>query len=417
MSEDFTGTSVTILGVHYAPEMTGNAPYTTAMAEALASAGASVRVITGVPHYPQWKVTDGAYRRGLRWSERRNGVAVERVRHFVPARPNLIGRAALELTFLVQCIGVASRDRSDAFIAITPTLSGLAASLLCRRRRPVGVLVQDLTGASAVESGTSSSKVGAFIGKLEYWLLKRTSRIGIIASHFGAVLTANGIDGRKLVDLPNFSHITPVEATPQEARARLGWNDSFSVVHTGNIGMKQGLEAVVDAAKLAQKRGIPVQFVLVGDGNQRSKLKEAAGGCANLSFVDPLSAGDYPYALAAADVLLVNERRGVREMSLPSKITSYTVAGRPIIAAVESDGITADTLQGCAVICRPGDPGALMDSALAVLNCEIAVQPLIDQAAALHQRRYCAQSAIERYQKFLVELTEICDIPAVRLGG
>src|SRR3954454_18795195 len=155
---DLSGTKVTVLGVHYAPETTGNAPYTTALTQAIAQAGATVRVITGVPHYPQWKVSDPKYRRGLRWRERLNGIAVTRIRHFVPAKPNLLGRAGLELTFFVQCLAVAGRDRSDVWVAVPPKLSGLASAILCRKGRPVGVLVQDLTGASAAESGTSSGR-------------------------------------------------------------------------------------------------------------------------------------------------------------------------------------------------------------------------------------------------------------------
>ena len=406
---ELAGTAVTIFGVHYAPETTGNAPYTTAMAESLAEAGASVRVITGVPHYPQWKILDQRYRRGLRWRERRNGVELTRVRHAVPATPNLLGRARLELTFLVQCVVAAVRDQSDVLVAVTPTLSGLGAAILCRRGRPVGVLIQDLTGASAAESGTSSGRVGDLIGRIEYWLLKRVDRIGIITPRFGTILTANGIDPDKLVDLPNFTHVTPVAASAPDARRRLGWAEQFTVVHTGNMGMKQGLEAVVEAAQLAEAQGLATQFVLVGDGNQRVALEQLSAGCTNLHFVDPLSADDYPYALAAADVLVVCERRGVREMSLPSKLTSYTVAGRPIVAAVESDGITAETLNrhGSALLCHSGDPAALLEAVHTIMSSQSASDLLTVNAKLLHRNQYGAEGAFARYRGFIEGLAAL----------
>ena len=394
--------------MHYAPETTGNAPYTTAFAQALTDSGAAVRVITGVPHYPQWKVTDRKYKRGLRWRERIDGVDVTRVRHFVPAKPNLIGRAWLELTFFVQSVAVALRNRSDVLIAITPTLSGLAAALLCRRGRPVGVLVQDLTGASAVESGTSTGRAGRLISRVEYWLLKKADLIGVITPRFGTVLNSNGVDPAKIVDLPNFTHVTPVAATQREARERLGWEQEFTVVHTGNMGMKQGLETVVEAAKLAEKSSLGVQFVLVGDGNQRNRLQRLSDGCTNLKFVDPLDAEEYPYALAAADILLVNERRGVREMSLPSKLTSYAIAKRPIVAAVERDGITAEVLarEGSALICGPGEPGQLLDAVQQIrLSADIADRLAIG-AGVLYRREYEGTSAFMRYREFLRVLGE-----------
>ncbi len=404
-----TGIRVTIIGVHYAPESTGNAPYTTALAESLVAAGAQVRVITGVPHYPQWAITDPMYRKGLRWRETRNGVKVIRVRHHVPAVPNLIGRAGLEVTFLVQSLLAAGRDSGDVLIAITPTLSGLATTLLRRRRRPVGVLIQDLTGASAVESGTSTNRVGGMIARAEYALLRRADRVGVITPRFQSILVGAGVPANKIIDLPNFTHVDPVQVSPAEARERLGWPDRYSVVHTGNMGMKQGLETVVEAALLAERAGSDVQFVLVGDGNQRQALQQRAGICRAVKFVDPLSARDYPYALAAADALLVNERPGVREMSLPSKLTSYTVAGRPIVAAIEADGITAEALNRhrSALLCGAGDPAGLLGAIARLRASAQDAGVLINGARALHDEDYGASAAIARYQNFVRELQQL----------
>ncbi len=45
-----------VIGINYSPEPTGIAPYTTGMAEQLAAPARSVTVLTGVPHYPDWRV-------------------------------------------------------------------------------------------------------------------------------------------------------------------------------------------------------------------------------------------------------------------------------------------------------------------------------------------------------------------------
>ena len=68
----------------------------------------------------------------------------------------------------------------------------------------------------------------------------------------------------------------------------------------------------------------------------------------------------FPDVLAAADVLLLSERASVVDMSLPSKLTSYAVAGRPIVAAVPAGGTTAAELDrsGAALRVEPGDPVA-----------------------------------------------------------
>ena len=85
---------VTLICLHYPPEPSGNAPYSGALAEGLAARGMDVQVVTGLPHYPQWRVYDGYGKSG---TEIRNGVPVTRRRHPVPTNPRLISRLGMEL--------------------------------------------------------------------------------------------------------------------------------------------------------------------------------------------------------------------------------------------------------------------------------------------------------------------------------
>src|SRR5438270_14094411 len=98
------GQRVLIVGINYAPEHSGIAPYTTDAAEHLASKGHHVTVVTGVDHYPHW--TRPADMRGrIRWRERRNGIEIIRLRHFVPRRQSAVRRGLYELTFGLQTLG------------------------------------------------------------------------------------------------------------------------------------------------------------------------------------------------------------------------------------------------------------------------------------------------------------------------
>ena len=67
--------------------------------------------------------------------------------------------------------------------------------------------------------------------------------------------------------------------------------------------------------------------------------------------------------LAAADVLLVNQRASVTNMSLPGKLTSYFASGRPVVAAVSSESETAGELAdaGAGILVPPDQPGALLE--------------------------------------------------------
>ena len=75
-----------------------------------------------------------------------------------------------------------------------------------------------------------------------------------------------------------------------------------------------------------------------------------------ITFVDPMAEDQYPLALLRADVLLVNERSSVDDMSLPSKLTSYLVARRPSRrggAGQRRDGRTASRSPVAVSLFRP----------------------------------------------------------------
>ncbi len=395
---------VCIVGIFYSPDSTGVAPYTAAMARAAAAAGFEVRVVTGVPHYPSWRVAPG-YRWGLRWDERIDGVRVSRIRHWVPRRAGLLGRVLLEATFTLGTLPIIWRDRADLIVAITPSPGAMVSAAFGRRRRPVSVFVQDLAGNGASQSGTAGASVARFISSIEYWLIRRANRVGVIADRFASVLMANGVEAQDISVIANFTHVEVPLMTQADARKALGWDpDRFTVVHTGNMGMKQGLDTLVAAARIADQRGEDIQFVLVGDGNQRDVLHTAGAGCERLRFVAPVSAEDYPKVLLAADVLVVCERPGVLEMSLPSKITSYVAAGRPLLASVEAGGMTDQYLRmgGFAHIVAAGSPAALLEGALN-LSADGPLRAELAARAGDECQRLSPQTAAEAYVAWMHE--------------
>ena len=222
------------------------------------------------------------------------GIAVTRLRQHVSADPGPAGRGRMEASFLARATPQVRADRSDIVIAITPSMAELGAGAYAKRGRPLGVLVQDLTGSAAGESGSTGGTAARTIAAAEYGWLRDANRVGVITPQFGTVLVVHGIRPEAVLDLPNFTHITPVSATVAEARERWGWPDHFTVLHTDKMGRKQGLENVVEAARYSEANGSGIHFVLVGDGNQRDALAAAGADISTLSFISPLDSDEYP---------------------------------------------------------------------------------------------------------------------------
>jgi colanic acid biosynthesis glycosyl transferase WcaI len=394
---ELRGQRVLVVGINYAPEHTGIAPYTTQACEYLAAHGAEVFVLTGVPHYPHW-TTPAKYRRHLRVEEMHDGVPIRRLRHFVPANQSAITRGTYEATFGLQVAVQKLPWKPDVVLAVVPSLFGAtaAASLARRHHARLVIWVQDLMGPATAQSGIAGGHhITGATGAVERRLLRKADRVLVLNEGFRSYVTDAGVAPGKVEVVRNWSHVARSTADRVVIRERLGWDaDQVIALHTGNMGLKQGLENVVEAARLAETDAAHVRFALLGDGSQREDLEKLGEGLANLEFLPPASSEDYPDLLAAADVLIVNERASAAEMSLPSKLTSYFRAGHPVIAAVAADGSTARevAVSGAGLRVTPEDPAALL----------AGVQVLADpsrrggyaQAALAHVERYLAPEAV-----------------------
>lgn len=362
---------VSIVGLNYAPEPTGNAPYTTGLARHLAGSGANTTVITGFPHYPQWR-RDPAYK-GFHSAAIHRGVRLVRLWHWIPRPPRGWRRLLSEFSFGFHAI--ATRwHRPQAVVLVSPALF---ASALCMLRLMVSsralrvVWVQDLYSQGMAETGEGGGFATVVARRVESWVLRRAHRVVAIHEAMRARMVADlGVEGSRIAIIPNWGHITPSALDQIAAREILGWDpDARIALHAGNMGRKQGLGNVVGAATLASERRVDILFVLLGDGAERSALEKRSRGLSTIAFVDPLPEALFPIALAAADILLVNELPGVREMAVPSKLTSYFAARRPVLFATASDGTVADvaTAAQAGPVVPNGDPGGLLAAASSLL--------------------------------------------------
>ena len=356
---------ITIIGLNYSPEPTGIAPYTRGAAIGLAERDWPDTVITGYPHYPQWRIP--ADYSGWRRRELLDGIPVLRLSHPVPRHGEQLKRALMEAVFGTRA-AFSRWGRSTTVLVVSPALISAAVVVLRARltRTPVVVWVQDIYTLAAAQTG-SSSAAARVLRSIERWTLTRATRVIAIHERFRDFISRElDVDPDRIDVVRNWTHLQDSPQRSAEVRRRLGWPDDVTIaLHAGNMGAKQNLENVVLASQVAARRGDPVRFVLLGDGNRRDALR-AMGENPNLQFIDPLPDAEFAEALTSADLLVVNELPGMTEMSVPSKLTSYFNTGLPVIAAVDAGSVTADELAlsegGLRV--EPNDPEALVDAAL-----------------------------------------------------
>lgn len=399
---------VLITTSYYWPEGAGSAPYLTGLAEHLAANGHDVVVATGFAHYPEWRSSANGR---LVSSETRNGVKIRRRWHYVPRLQSAAHRAAYESSLLALGLtALPRRWRADVVIGTCPTIAtGVLAAAASRiYRAPYGLVFQDLVGLAAEQSGvTGGARVARFVQRTELRLAERAAAVGIIAEGFRPYFVGDGIPSSKVVRLRNWTRRVEPTESEQQTRKRFGWGpDDFVCVHGGNMGHKQGLDNLLEAAVLMN--GERARIALVGDGNERERLERLARehGLANVDFIPMQGPGDWEATMQASDVLLVNQRASVKDMSLPSKLTSYFASGRPVIAAVSGNSETAREIEvaRAGLVIPPADPVALRNAIVDLMNDPARAQELRASGAHYAESVLSRESALAEYDEFIAAM-------------
>jgi colanic acid biosynthesis glycosyl transferase WcaI len=179
-------------------------------------------------------------------------------------------------------------------------------------------------------------------------------------------------------------------------------------LYSGNLGQKQGLSMVLEAAAYYMNSKIVVQFVIVGNGAQRQELVEMARklGLTNVHFGDLVAYDDLPELLAMADVHLVVQRKGAADMVLPSKLTSIlSLGGYALITAEHGTELAflVEQYQGIAELVEPENLSAFIQGLDRLLGRERAGVNLVAREYALSK---LAKEPI--LEAFFASLTDIC---------
>jgi glycosyltransferase involved in cell wall biosynthesis len=402
--------NVLVTTSYYWPERAGSAPYLTGVAEHLSERGHTVVVATGFAHYPDWK---SSARGRLAATETCAGVKIRRRWHYVPRRQSAAHRALYEASlFTFGLTALPTRWRPDVVLGTCPSLAGGAHAAVASRLygTPYGLVFQDLMGLAAAQSGVAGGKrVARLVRKAELALAARADGVAVVAEGFRGYLEEGGIAPEKIHRLRNWTRRVAPTETAFETRRRLGWRpDEFICLHGGNMGHKQGLDNLLDTAALLGGAGVRV--VLAGDGNDRTRLEGRARdlGLTNLDFIELQGPGRWEETMQASDVLLVNQRASVTDMSLPSKLTSYFAAGRPVVAAASLDSETAREigLAGAGLVVPPADAPAFREAILSLKADPRRAGELGTSGRAYAETVLSAPTILREYESFLYGLLD-----------
>lgn len=363
---------VCVWGINYRPEPTGIAPFNAGLCEHLVAGGHQVEMVTTFPYYPSWRKAPADRGRLFSTSELA-GVTVHRCWHYVPRRVTTARRIGHELSFAATSfVRLLFLARPDVYVVVSPPLllGPLSAILTWLKRRPFVFHVQDLQPDAAVALGlVRAGCLARLLFRAEAWTYGRAALVSGISQGMVEAIARKGVDRAKLGYFPNWiprsSPTADRSAMGRRFREKYGVPaNAFLAAYAGNLGRKQGLAIILEAAqRLAAEGTAPIHFVIAGDGAMRPELAAALSelGLKNIRLLPLLSEPDYQGLLAASDVGLITQAKGAGDYFLPSKLLSILAAGTAVVSVAEDAGELARTVRegGFGRNVAPGDAAGL----------------------------------------------------------
>lgn len=388
---------ILVYGINYSPELTGIGKYTGEMVEWMAREGHEVRVITAPPYYPQWKV--GERYSSWRYRREEGDATVWRCPLYVPAQPSTLKRLLHLGSFALSSffpLLAQRRWKPDRIIGVVPTLFCTPGMRLLAKLSGARTLlhIQDYEVDAMLGLGLAGKgkhgKVARLATAFERSGLHHVDNVSTISRSMMNKAQEKGVAAEKIIFFPNWSEVARFRDVCDDdvrtLRAQLELPvDHKIILYSGNIGEKQGLENVIEAALRLREQ--PLMFAIVGQGGGKARLEKMARerGLNNVKFFPLQSYDALPALLKLGDCHLVVQKRGAADAVLPSKLTNILAVGGNAVITAETQtelGQLCNSYPGIAVCVEPESVDALVSG--------------ITQALAMPENNTVARDYAER---------------------
>jgi len=402
------------------------------MVEALIGGGHLVEVVTTPPYYPHWRVQQpysclrytrcgpgndskqlpsdtGGSRTGL------GTLQITRCPLWVPRKVTGLKRVVHLASFGLSSIPVvlwkAIRMRPDVIITVEPAAFCMPTTLLAARLcgAKAWLHVQDLEVDAAFELGIlKQPTLQKIVLSLESFLMRRFDRVSSISPNMLLRLFKKGVAEDRLIAFPNWVDcdlMCPLSRHQDQLRSQFGIpTDKCIALYSGNIGAKQGLEVIINAARQCIDNSL-LHFVICGRGAAYESFREASRGLGNIQWLPLQPLERFNELMNCADMHLLPQRADAADLVMPSKLTGMLATGRPVVACADRGTQIADVVNHHGLVVPPGDATAFYIAVLELASNR-AQRESLGAAARQYAVRNFSRNAI--LNQFIVDLTVVC---------
>jgi glycosyltransferase involved in cell wall biosynthesis len=182
-------------------------------------------------------------------------------------------------------------------------------------------------------------------------------------------------------------------------REKLGLTEKVVFFYGGNIGIAQGMDALLELAQRLHDRP-DAHLLLLGEGSEVPRLRTEANRrkLTNLTFHPAVPQADYLAAVGEFDVGLLSLDASLKTHNVPGKLLDYLYHGLPVLAAINPGNDLGEILTDAdaGLVCLHGRHDALAQAARQLLDEPDRRQRMAQAARTLLQQRFTASAAAEQ---------------------
>ncbi|SMF92146.1 Glycosyltransferase involved in cell wall bisynthesis [Paenibacillus uliginis N3/975] len=187
-----------------------------------------------------------------------------------------------------------------------------------------------------------------------------------------------------------------------------GWENKFIVMYSGNMGLYYDLENLIKIAEDLSNYD-DIVFAFIGDGAVKSEMETYVrqNQLSNVFFLPFQPKAEIKYTLNAADVHLVVNQKGIKGVSVPSKIYGVMAAGKPILGVLEkgSEACLLIEHSGCGIVAEPQNYSVIVEElkSLYELDRNLLTSKGI-QGREYLERHLRKEQSLDKYRTLLISI-------------
>lgn len=192
-----------------------------------------------------------------------------------------------------------------------------------------------------------------------------------------------------------------------EFKEKYDLKEKYIIMYSGNIGLYYDLENLIKVIGRFNNRE-DIVFAFIGDGTVKDKLISYASSnnLKNVKFIEYQDKSNLIYSLNAADIHWVINAKGIKGVSVPSKLYGVMAVGKPVLGVLERDSEARIIIEDskCGICSEPGDYENIYKSIEYVINNRNQLKLMGEYGRKYLEDKLTKDISIEKYKENILQV-------------